>query len=118
MLQPIGLDDNHQAFYEMFDAWKADIIDQHPEADEVAWHAFRSNMYDGDFLFNTSRGISACGWLPWITSIIPAAVRGKYLTRESAVANLASLLAFLLAAVVLGSDPGGARFAALFAFSA
>ena len=52
------------------------------------------------FLFNTSRGISSCGWLPWITSIIPVAVRGKYLTRESAVGNLASLLAFFLAAAV------------------
>lgn len=70
------------------------------------------------FLFTTSRGISACGWLPWITSIIPRNVRGKFLTRESAVSNVASLGAFLLAAAVLGSEPGGAQFAALFAFSA
>jgi len=70
------------------------------------------------FLFNTSRGISACGWLPWITSIIPGPVRGKFLTTESGVANVASLVAFLLAAAVLGSEPGGAHFAALFAFSA
>ena len=54
------------------------------------------------FLFNTSRGISACGWLPWITSIIPSSLRGKYLTRESAVANLASFGAFLLAGSITG----------------
>ncbi|MEZ5227007.1 MAG: alpha/beta hydrolase [Acidimicrobiales bacterium] len=54
LLQPIGLDDNHQAFYDMFDAWKADIVHLHPEADEATWEAFRSNMYDGEFMFNTS----------------------------------------------------------------
>jgi MFS family permease len=70
------------------------------------------------FFFNTSRGISACGWLPWITSIIPTAVRGRYLTSESGVSNLASFAAFMLAAAVLGRDPGGGQFAALFAFSA
>lgn len=70
------------------------------------------------FLFNASRGISVCGWLPWITSIIPQHVRGHYLTRESAVANFASLAAFVLAAIVLGKNPGGLHFAALFAFSA
>jgi MFS family permease len=70
------------------------------------------------FLFNASRGISVCGWLPWITSIIPQRARGHYLTRESAVANFASLAAFVLAALVLGKNPGGLHFAALFAFSA
>lgn len=70
------------------------------------------------FLFNVSRGVSSCGWLPWITSIIPIHVRGRYLTRESAVTNFASLLAFILAACVLGNEPVGSRFSALFAFSA
>ncbi len=70
------------------------------------------------FLFNTSRGLSSCGWLPWITSIIPHALRGRYLTRESAVTNAASLVAFVLAASTLGRDPSGGHFAALFAFSA
>lgn len=54
MLQPIGLDDNRQAFYDMFDAWRADITGAHPDVDDAAWNSFRSNMYDGDFLFNTT----------------------------------------------------------------
>jgi len=29
------------------------------------------------FLFNLSRGISSCAWLPWITSLIPATLRGN-----------------------------------------
>lgn len=68
--------------------------------------------------FNVSRGISSCGWLPWITSIIPATSRGKYLTREGSMVNLASFGAFWLAALVLGSDPQPWRFACLFLFSA
>ncbi len=61
MLQPIGLDDNQQAFYDMFDSWAGDLAAAHPEADEAAWQSFRSNMYDGDFMFNTSRAdIAAC----------------------------------------------------------
>jgi len=55
MLQPIGLDNNKQAFYDMFDAWRGQVAADHPEADNAAFDSFRSNMYDGDFLFNTSR---------------------------------------------------------------
>lgn len=54
--QPIGFSgENRQAFYEMFDTWKQEIVDRHPSVSERDWDAFRSNMYDGDFLFNTSR---------------------------------------------------------------
>ena len=46
---------NRQAFYEMFDGWKQEIADRHPAMSEDDWNAFRSNMYDGDFLFNVDR---------------------------------------------------------------
>lgn len=55
MVQPIGLDDNHAAFYEMFDGWRTNIAGDHPEADDAAFDSFRSNMYDGPFMFNTTR---------------------------------------------------------------
>ena len=48
------------------------------------------------FAYNTSRGISVCGYLPWITQWIPEGVRGRYLSRDqmcSAVATVATLLA-------------------------
>src|ERR1017187_7399790 len=40
------------------------------------------------FGFNLSRGISSCAWLPWITALVPASLRGKYLARDAAVQNL------------------------------
>jgi pimeloyl-ACP methyl ester carboxylesterase len=59
IVQPIGLDNNQQAFYEMFDGWRVEVAPGHPEADEAAFDTFRSNMYDGDFLFNTTRDQAA-----------------------------------------------------------
>jgi len=70
------------------------------------------------FCFNLSRGISSCAWLPWITALVPAPLRGKYLARDAAVQSLASFITFLLAAGCLAGDPRSWQFAVLFAFSA
>jgi MFS family permease len=70
------------------------------------------------FGFNLSRGISSCAWLPWITSLVPEAIRGRYLARDAAVVNLGSIVVFLVASLFLGSDPKPYHFSLLFAFSA
>src|SRR5687767_8411828 len=70
------------------------------------------------FLFNLSRGISSCAWLPWITALIPPNLRGRYLAGDAACVNAASCLTFLIAGVVLGNNPTSWRFAAVFTFSA
>src|SRR5947209_12253250 len=70
------------------------------------------------FCFNLSRGISSCAWLPWITALVPAGLRGKYLARDQAVQNFASFFTFLIAAGCLTGDTRGWQFAILFAFSA
>src|SRR5438045_338581 len=36
------------------------------------------------FIFNLSRGISSAAWLPWISSLVPAQIRGKYLAADQA----------------------------------
>ena len=51
LFQTIGLSDNRQAFYDMFDGWAQELKDQHSEVSAADWLSFRSNMYDGDFLF-------------------------------------------------------------------
>jgi pimeloyl-ACP methyl ester carboxylesterase len=62
LFQPIGLEDNRQAFYEMFDSWAVTLRDEFPDVSEADWASFRSNMYDGDdFLFNVGRDfVAAC----------------------------------------------------------
>ena len=53
--QTIGLDGNREAFYDMFDSWAEEIRSNFPEVAEEDWRSFRSNMYDGEFLFNVDR---------------------------------------------------------------
>lgn len=69
------------------------------------------------FCFNLSRGISSCAWLPWITLLVPADLRGRYLARDAAVQNLASFIAFLIAALALAGATHAWQFALLFTFS-
>jgi MFS family permease len=69
------------------------------------------------FCFNLSRGISSCAWLPWITLLVPAELRGRYLARDAAVQNLARFIAFLIAALTLAGATHAWQFALLFAFS-
>jgi len=70
------------------------------------------------FAFNLSRGISSAGWLPWISSLVPASIRGRYLVREQASVNLASFGSFVLAGACLGRAPQSWRFSVIFLFSA
>jgi len=70
------------------------------------------------FGFNLSRGISSAAWLPWITTLVPVQVRGKYLARDAACVHVASCGAFLLAALCLGREAAPWQFAVLFLFSA
>lgn len=70
------------------------------------------------FLFNLSRGISSCAWLPWITALIPPQLRGRYLAGDAACMNAASCLTFLISGALLGDSPTAWQFTAIFAFSA
>jgi pimeloyl-ACP methyl ester carboxylesterase len=55
LFQTIGLDDNRQAFFDMFDSWAEELKAQRPDVAGDAWEAFKRSMYGGDFLFNVSR---------------------------------------------------------------
>lgn len=53
--QSIGVEDNMQLFFAMFDAWADPIKEQHPEASGDDWSQFRSNMFEQEFLYNVDR---------------------------------------------------------------
>ena len=56
LFQTIGLDDNRDAFYQMFDDWADELrATSHSDVADGDWARFRSSMYDGDFLFNVDR---------------------------------------------------------------
>ena len=61
LFQTIGLDNNRQAFFDMFDGWADALKPERPEVSPDAWESFKNSMYSGDFLFTVSRDfISHC----------------------------------------------------------
>lgn len=59
LFQSIGLDNNRQAFFEMFDSWADELKPIRTEVSTEAWESFKTSMYSGDFLFNVSRDFVA-----------------------------------------------------------
>ncbi|MGI9612534.1 MAG: alpha/beta fold hydrolase [Acidimicrobiales bacterium] len=67
VFQTIGLDDNREAFYQMFDDWAVELKGTHPSMSEDDWTSFRSNMYDGDeFLFNVGEEFVSSAQTPML----------------------------------------------------
>lgn len=69
------------------------------------------------FCYNFSRGISVCGWLPWITQLIPEQVRGRYVSMDQTFGFAAIVATSILAGLFLGGNPGGGAFAVVFLVS-
>ncbi len=63
MLQPVGIDGNREAFYDMFDNW-ADALPSGVE--EETLKKFRGNMWDGEFLLTVSEEDVAQFTLPML----------------------------------------------------
>ncbi len=55
VFQTIGLSDNRQAFYDMFDGWAEALKPDRPEVSSEVWETFKTSMYGGNFLFNVSK---------------------------------------------------------------
>lgn len=66
------------------------------------------------FLFNTARGISLSGYLPWISAIVPESVRGRFLTLDQAASQTALLLTVALTGWFLGHTDRPQSFGLLF----
>ncbi len=55
MFQPIGLSDNRDAFFAMFNGWAEELKQQRDDVADGDLEAFRETMYGGDFVFSVSR---------------------------------------------------------------
>jgi pimeloyl-ACP methyl ester carboxylesterase len=69
VLQPVGIDDNRDAMYEMFDLWVETIADSHPDMSESDWASFRSNMWDGEFVLTASVEQAAACTTPMLVAM-------------------------------------------------
>ncbi|MCZ6643962.1 MAG: alpha/beta hydrolase [Gammaproteobacteria bacterium] len=59
LFQTIGLHENREAFFAMFDDWAKDLKPERPEVAASDWDSFRQSMYGGEFLLNVSRDFVA-----------------------------------------------------------
>jgi len=69
------------------------------------------------FCYNFSRGISVCGWLPWITQLIPEHVRGRYVSMDQTFGIGAIVVSSTLTGLFLRGDTGLGAFAVVFFLS-
>ena len=61
LFQTIGLSNNREAFFEMFDGWGKELQQTRSDVSKEALESFKNNMYGGDFLFNVSQEfVSRC----------------------------------------------------------
>ena len=82
--QSIGSDNNRELFYAMFDNWADAIKEEHPEAKAEDWLAFRSNMYDGGFLYNVDRDFVAACSVPMLVLMGSDPYHPETISRELA----------------------------------
>ncbi|MCU1344237.1 MAG: alpha/beta hydrolase [Acidimicrobiia bacterium] len=60
-MQPVGIDNNRETMRGLFDSWRDELADRHPEADSTVWDSYKDNMWNGDFLLAASRHqVAAC----------------------------------------------------------
>ena len=56
------------------------------------------------FLFNVIRGISSAAFLPWITGVVPGAMRGRYIGVDHTFVYGGSLLTMLLSSLLMKGE--------------
>ena len=59
MFQPIGLDDNRDAFYAMFNGWAEELQGERDGLAQENLDRFRETMYGGDFVFSVGRDFAS-----------------------------------------------------------
>jgi pimeloyl-ACP methyl ester carboxylesterase len=61
LLQPVGISHNRRELYEMFDLWSGALAADHPDVTDDDWNAFRSRMWDGEFVLTvTPEQVGSC----------------------------------------------------------
>jgi pimeloyl-ACP methyl ester carboxylesterase len=93
LLQPVGIDGNRDAFDGVFDGWQAEIAEAHPEATPDDWAAFKSNMWDGDFVLTATRDQVASIATPMLVAMGNDEYHPSSTSRE--IASLAPHVTFL-----------------------
>lgn len=70
------------------------------------------------FVFNLLRGISSAAWMPWIATLIPEEIRGRFLSLDQIFMHVGSLLALVSSALVMTGNVDPWEYSVVFLLSA
>jgi MFS family permease len=70
------------------------------------------------FCFNLLRGISSAAWMPWITALIPAQNRGKFLSWDQFLMHVGCFVALLVSGFIMSGPVESWEYAAVFLVAA
>jgi pimeloyl-ACP methyl ester carboxylesterase len=93
LLQPVGIDGNRDVFDDIFEGWRDEIAAGHPEATDADWAAFKSNMWDGEFVLTATREQVAAIEVPMLVAMGNDQYHPSSTSRE--IASLAPDVTFL-----------------------
>lgn len=66
------------------------------------------------FAFSFFRGLASGAWLPWMSSLVPENVRGRFLSRDQAFMQMGSLVSMLVSAWVMAGQVRDGQYSAVF----
>ena len=69
------------------------------------------------FAYNFSRGISVCGFLPWMTQLVPESIRGKYISRDAMCGSVAVVATLIGTSLYLHAQDSRYVFSGVFGAS-
>jgi MFS family permease len=67
--------------------------------------------------FNASRGFSSCGFLPWMSQLVPESVRGRYISTDQMCSLVSIVFSSLLMAIILEFVESNVAFVLAFSLS-
>jgi len=70
------------------------------------------------FMVNLVRGISSAGWMPWMTSLIPEEIRGRFLSVDQLFMYAGCLVSLVVSAIVMTGRVDPWEYALVFLISA
>lgn len=62
------------------------------------------------FCFNVLRGIATTAFLPWITTLVPGAIRGRFISVDHLFINAGSLITMLISALLMRGSVEPSRY--------
>jgi len=67
--------------------------------------------------FTVIRGLTSCAWMPWITALVPADGRGRFLGWSALLIQATLIGCFLTYAAILAALPGPTGFSIIYAWA-